>query len=132
MFLALGLLAGLLPLVAASPVKALCPAPVAAMPTGCCPKAAPVAPPACPSCPSESRPSCPAPQPSRARTCCSPAALPPGESEPEARIVRAGVRTTSTTDAAPSTPERSATLARRLAVQGSSPPPRLLTCTLRN
>ncbi|MCL4810550.1 MAG: hypothetical protein KJ062_22530 [Thermoanaerobaculia bacterium] len=128
-FLALGLLAGLLPLVFASPVAAVCPAPVAAMPTGCCP---PAPPPACPACPSESRPSCPTPQPARARTCCSPAALPPGETEPETRTARARATTISTSETAPSTPGRSAALARRLVVQSSSPPPRLLTCTLRN
>ncbi|HYN42059.1 MAG TPA: hypothetical protein VE129_09800, partial [Thermoanaerobaculia bacterium] len=80
LFVALALVAGMLPVGAARTVEAICPAPAAAMPAGCCGDNAP---PRCPSCPSESRPSCPSPSPSGARSCFSPSALPPGETVQE-------------------------------------------------
>lgn len=127
--LALGLLAALLQAGVSAPVEAICPAPVAAVPSGCCPETAP---PRCPSCPSESRPSCPAPQPARTRSCCSPAALPPGETVPEPREARAGDSTRSAPETTAAVPEQSANRARRAAVTAASPPPRLLSCTFRN
>lgn len=125
---ALALVAGMLPVSAARTVEAICPAPAAAIPAGCCPEA----PPACPSCPSESRSSCPAPSPAGARTCFSPAALPPGEAVQEARDARTGESASPSSETAASAPARFATAARRAAVIGSSPPPRLLACTFRN
>ena len=129
LFVALALVAGMLPVGAARTVETVCPTPVAAMPTGCCGESAP---PRCPSCPSESRPSCPTSQPSRARTCCSLAALPPGETVPETRQAREGDSATASSETAPTAPARSANAARRAAVTAASPPPRLLACTFRN
>lgn len=119
----------MLPLGAARTVEAICPAPAAAMPAGCCGENAP---PRCPACPAESRSSCPAPSPSGARTCFSPAALPPGETVQETRNGRTAESASLSSETARSAPARSATAARRAAVTGASPPARLLACTFRN
>ena len=125
---AIALVAALLPLSTARTVEAICPAPAAAMPAGCCGESAP---PRCPSCPSEGRPSCPTPSPAGTRTCFSPAALPPGEAVQEARDARTDESASRSSETAASAPARSATAARRAAVTGSSPPARLLACTFR-
>gem|GEM_PF-3048552 len=125
--LALALVTGLLPLVATSPVEAICATP-AAMPAGCCPQSAP---PACPACPREGRSPAPA-APSRTATCCSLAALPPGEVTPETRESRSGASTTSVPETVQPGPARSASAARLTAVREASPPSRLLACTFRN
>ncbi len=125
---ALALATGLLPLAASPPVEAICPAPMAATPAGCCPETTPTS---CPSCPREGRPSGPT-APARAATCCSLAALPPGESAQETRGPRSDGPTTSAPEAAAAAPSRSASVNRRMAVKGSSPPVQLLACTFRN
>ena len=128
LFVAIALVAGMLPVGAARTVEAICPAPAATMPAGCCGESAP---PRCPSCPAESRSSCPTPSPSGARTCFSPAALPPGETVQETRDARSDESASRSSEAGASGPARSATAARRAAVIGTSPPPRLLACTFR-
>ncbi|MBK8594840.1 MAG: hypothetical protein IPN83_04500 [Holophagales bacterium] len=129
LFVALALVVGLFPLGASKPVEVVCPVPAVAMPTGCCREAAP---PSCPSCPSDGRPSCPTQQPTRARTYGSVAALPPGDSTREARASRPNEPTTAAPPMADTAPVRSASIARRAAVTGTSPPTRLLACSFRN
>ena len=126
--LALVLVTGLLPLVATSPVEAICAAPATAMPAGCCPQSAP---PACPACPREGRSPAPA-APSRPATCCSLAALPPGEVTPESRDSRSGESTTSAPETVQPGPARAVSAVRLTAISEASPPLRLLACTFRN
>ncbi|MBK6406151.1 MAG: hypothetical protein IPF66_14560 [Holophagales bacterium] len=125
---ALVLVTGLLPLVATSRVEAICAAPAAAMPAGCCPQSAP---PACPACPREGRSPAPA-APSRTATCCALAALPPGEASPESRDSRSPESTTSALETVEAGPARAVSAVRLTAVREASPPPRLLACTFRN
>lgn len=127
-FLALGLMAGLLPLVVTSPAEAICLAPEAAMPESCCPESAP---PACPACPAEGRSSCPT-QPARARTSCSLAVLPPGGAQDEVREGRIGEPDSPGARNASPSAARSRAKVRRDVVLGASPPVRLLACTFRN
>jgi hypothetical protein len=127
--LVFGLLAGFGLAGVTPPVEALCPAPARVLPARCCGDEAP---PRCPSCPSESRSSCPAPAPSRARTSALLEALLPGGTAPEARETRLAETTTAAPEEAPAAPERLAAAARRFAVTEASPPPRLLACTFRN